>query len=132
MSIKKTIALTFLLFAGTVILAHSVIPHHYHNGIPFVTVHHEYDGNLHDRHPHNQKESIDDCFFATVYVRLNNDQQITIQSLDFDFDLLPCFLTLFSDYFICKIEKSQHKPYLLPYHIEYISQSLGLRAPPVC
>ena len=124
MSIKKTMALIFLLFAGMVILAHAVVPHHYHNGIPCVAEHHD---NLHDSH--SQGENAEDCFFSTVYVRLSNNDRQIFQS--FDFDLLPCFLILFSDYFVFKIEKFEQKPYLLPFYTEYVSQSLGLRAPPV-
>jgi len=123
MSVKKIISLSFLLFAGTIILAHAVVPHHYHNGLPFITDNHDV------HHSHNQDQNVEDCFFSTVYVRLSNDQQL-FQLLDFN--LQPCFLTLFSDYFICKIEKSKFKTYLLHYHTEYISQSLGLRAPPFC
>jgi hypothetical protein len=132
-SIKKAIALAFALFAGMSILAHAVIPHHYHNGIPFMSTAAHHDDAYPDQ-SYSQEESIEDCFFANVYVILSNDEQL-FYSLDFDFDQLPCFLILFSDYSIPKIENNTgfpvgQKPYLLPYPAEYISQSLGLRAPP--
>jgi len=122
MGVKKVILLSFLLFAGTIILAHAVVPHHYHNGIPLFTENHDV------HHSHNQ-EGVENCSFSKIYVRLSNDRQL-FQMLDFN--LQPCFLTLFSDCFICKIEKTKPNlnPYLLLYHTEYISQSLGLRAPP--
>jgi len=46
-SIKKAIATFFILFAGTIILAHAVIPHHHHDGIP-VAARHEHNGNMPD------------------------------------------------------------------------------------
>jgi len=123
--LKKALCCSILLFANMILLAHAVIPHHYHDGIPFFDNHHE-----HSQYPHNEEESIEDCFFSRVHIRLDNDKQV-FHSLDFD--LFSCFLTLS----ILKIADNnsllfEQKPCLLSFYNEYISSSLGLRAPPVC
>jgi len=134
---KRAISLSFLLLVNMIILAHAVIPHHHHAGeIHVVTAHHEHDGNLPDRHHSDDTHRF--WLLTMVKVRLGNDKQIN-QSNDFDFaiDLLPCFLPLFSDDTILPIKDDvgllfAYHPYLQSCHIEFISQSLGLRAPPVC
>ena len=147
-SIKKAIALSFLLLANTVILVHAIICHHHHDTIPVTLVagHHKHDCNSYNHHHHdaqsvdrcnnypNCHERIEECSLVTIYVRLNDDKQVS-QLLNFDFDQLPYILVPFSDYSIPQIYNDaglpfRQKPYLLSYHTEYISQSLGLRAPP--
>lgn len=149
---KKAIALSFLLLASIVVLAHAVIPHHHHNQIPVVVCnnHHELESTTNRHHHHNDTHPIDqcadpdghchgvieDCLLAKVFVRVSYDKQAS-QSLGIDFNLLPCIVSLFSGYSIPEIDDDiglpfRQKPYLLSYHTEYISVSLGLRAPPVC
>ena len=126
MSLKKAIALTFLLLVGTIILVHAVITHHHHDGIPVIVA----SANHDDSHPDDPNST------EIVYVRLGNDKQMC-QSPDFDHDLLPCLLTLFSDYATYQIKNDVGSLYLQPPYIQllhtaFIARSIGLRAPPVC
>jgi len=127
-SLKKVISLIFLLLAGMIILAHAVIPHHHHNGISFIssTTHHTNDDE--------QNDTQEICLLSKVYLRLSNDKQ-TFQLYNFDFDLLPYLLTLFSDENIPPIDDTtsllfRHQPYILLNYTKFIACSKGLRAPP--
>jgi len=148
-SIQKTIALFFLLLANAIMLAHFVISHHhYHDAIPDATAvaHHEHNCNLHNHHHDDDQPAghcndpychgnIEDCSLANLYVRFDNDNRV-IQSFACDYNLLPFFLTLFSEYITPQIADNiglpfRQNPNLLSYHTDYISQSHGLRAPPI-
>ena len=135
---KRAIAISFLMLATITIVAHAVIPHHHHAQIPvaFATAHH------HDTHEHDSTHNCDcnthehcnfeDCLLFNTIVRANNETQIK-QFTDFAYAALP----LFSVYSTPDIDNAfglpfRQKPYLISYLTEYISQSLGLRAPPVC
>jgi hypothetical protein len=150
MSIKKAVSFSFLLLASMILLAHSLIPHHHHNQIPVALniANHEHGSDAtHDHHHHDDAapaehndnshghEVIEDCLLEKAFVRIGSDRQ-AFQTLDFNFDLLPCLLPLFSGYSISQITDNglpfRQKPYLQSFHTDYISQSLGLRAPPVC
>lgn len=146
---RKVVALTFLLLANIIILAHAVVPHHHHNQVPVAlnVAHHEHDSDaIYDHHHHDDTApaehngnshghgGIEECLLEKAFIRIGNDNQ-AFQSLDFD--LLPCIISLFSGYSTPKIADDvglpfRQKPYLLSYHTEYISVSLGLRAPPIC
>ena len=140
--IKKVIVISSLLLANTIMLVHGVVCHHHQHGI-WAIVCHEHYYNLPDHHHDDDQPvghcndpychgDIDDCTLTTFYVKLNNDK---FQSFGFDFDLLPCSLPLSLDDFTPQIANDiglpfRQNPYLLSYHTEYISHSLGLRAPP--
>ena len=117
---KKRIALFFLLLANTILLAHAVIPHHH----------------LEDIQPVGQcnHENMKDCPLTTLYIKFDNDKPI-LQTHNFNLSFSPCVLTPFSDISIFPIPDTiglpfRQKPYLLSYYTDYISQSLGRRAPP--
>jgi hypothetical protein len=120
---KRAISLSFLLLAGIVVLAHAVIPHHHHDGIPIFVAHDEQDDNL----PNHDKNK---CWLSLIVKkRLGNDRQ-TCHLLDCDFDLF----TLLYDDTILLIKNDvdilpEHHP---SFHTEFIIRSTGLRAPPVC
>ena len=141
-SIKKAIALSFLLLANTIILAHAIVCHHHHDAIPITlaATHHDDNCDSHDAQPIDPCNNsychgcIENCSLIKIYIRFNNERQL-FQLHDFDFDRPSYTLTLFSDYSIPLIADDvglpfRQKPYLLSYSTEYISQSLGLRAPP--
>jgi len=134
MSLKRALSISFLLFVNMVILAHAVIPHHHHDGIPVLVAHHEHDENAPVDH-HND-ELHDYWLLTIVKIRLGNDKQI-YQSCDFDFHLLPYLLTFFSDDKITQLKDDndltfEYHSNILPCHIAFIVCSTGLRAPPVC
>ncbi len=146
---KQAITLSFLLLVNMIILAHVIIPHH-HNKVPvaLTSLHHEHSGNAMYKHHHQDtvpvehdgnhhgQDVVEDYLLQHVFSRLGNNKQ-TCRSLDFNFDLLYCIVSLFSEYSIPQITDNdglpfREKPYLLSFHTEYISVSLGLRAPPIC
>jgi hypothetical protein len=120
---KKTVALSFMLLAGITLLAHAVISHHHH------------DDNINAGECTAPNKCVDDCSLENIYIKFDNDKQVS-QSLDFNFDLLPCFFALFPDYFIHPIVLDiglpfRQKPYIIDFCTEFISRSTGLRAPPL-
>jgi len=146
-SVKKAIVLSFLLLANTIILAHVAISHHHHDGI-FVTCaddQHKHDCNSHNHHHDDTQPAghcndpychgnIEDCSLANLYVRVDNDNRV-IPSFVCDFNLLPFFLTLFSEYFTPQIADGiglpfRQNPFLQSVYTEFIVRSTGLRAPP--
>ena len=125
--IKKAIPLCFFLLVNIIILAHAVIPHHHHDGIP-VTVHHEHDDNMPD---HQKTDNLHEFLLLT---KAKNAKQ-TYQLFDFGFDLMPCLLTLFSDCSIYWMRDEagllfRYPPFIQLHHTESIARSIGLRAPP--
>ena len=121
---KKRIALSFLLFANTILLAHAVIPHHHLDDIQSM-------GQCNQSSCHGNMK---DCPLTTIYIKFDEDKPI-VQSVDFNFDLPPYLLDLFSNVSILPIPDDiglpfRQKPYLLSYYTDYVSQSLGRRAPP--
>ena len=123
-SMKKTIATFFILFAGTIILAHAVIPHHHHDGIP-VAARHEHNGNMPD---HSRTDQLHEFrILIKTNERMDNDQYP-----DFDMNGFSC---LFSGYSRYRINddvglRFRQLPYTQSIHTALIARSIGLRAPP--
>ena len=130
-NIKKATAIFFILLANIFILAHGVIPHHHHDGIPVAATHHEHDGSVPD---HRHTDDAHEVWLSTkVNARLGNEKQIC-RSFVCGFDLLSCLPALFSDYSTFSIQDDavpfRHPPYIQLQHTESIARSIGLRAPP--
>ena len=149
---KKAITLSFLLLANIIILVHTFVPHHRHNQISFTLdassgklcddATYEYccdddimitqqEGNSHHHH-HTLKECVLES--ATTFTRINDNKR-TFQL--FNFNLLSVLFSLPSEHSLFRITDNvgapfRQKPYLQFYYIEYLSLSLGLRAPPIC
>jgi len=126
----KITALLFFMLASVSILAHNVIFHHHLDDIQHIV-------QCNHTHCHG---NIEDCSLAHIYVKPYVYNQTFLPhnyDFEYDFEPLPCFFTLFSGYSIPQIAEDiglsfRQKPYLISYHSKYISQSLGLRAPPAC
>jgi hypothetical protein len=141
---KKAIALSFLLFAVILVLAHSVVPHHYHHNIfavCFQTFHctdsEEMHERFHDYHRHGDGcSTMEECqLLKEMYLRLDNNK-IQID-LNLDNDIQNIVLLLFSVNPIAEINGLEGLPFrqkscLLLFYTDFIAQSIGLRAPPVC
>ncbi|MDR2927747.1 MAG: hypothetical protein LBV41_06060 [Cytophagaceae bacterium] len=131
MSIKKVISLTFLVLASMVMLVHLFIPHHHHsqNSVAVCTNHHEDT----DADNHCQ-DAVDDCFMQQAYVKNMEDNRLTFQTPDFALTL--CYLSLFAENLILPIDDDclpfKQKPFSPLFYTDYVSQSIGLRAPPAC
>ena len=122
--IKKAVATFFLLFAGTIILAHAVIPHHHHDGIPVAT-RHEHNGNMPD---HSRTDQLHEFRI----LKKSNERMDNEQHPDFDNYPLPC---VFSDYSIYRSNDDvgslfRLPPYIQSIHSEFFARSKGMRAPP--
>jgi hypothetical protein len=139
MNVKKAISLSFLLLANIVMLAHAVVPHHYHENTGVCVMSHCRDSNEAHRHENNHSQKhehggnalSDECSVDIHVFTKNDNNNCCLHSYC---DCEQILYTLILDRvsisnFDIKIP-FQHKPYLLSYHTEYISQSLGLRAPP--
>jgi len=137
---KKAFAISFLLIANMILLAHAVIPHHYHHQIPDITWSFLCEnGNSHTANQCTDPDCpahgvVEDCFLKKIGVRFNNNGQLK-SSIDTDFKLLPCLLSLFAVTPIIEIDNLEslpfhQKPHLLSHHTDFISHSFGLRAPP--
>ena len=157
----QIIALLFMMVAKAIILSHAFIPHHHYDGLPVAIIsihhkhdhhhHHEHDCNSHDyhhgKHAHHACQCFeqncqehghaDDCqLFTDIYFRFCNCNHV-FSSCDCGNHLSHNFLTLFSDYSTPLIFSDiglpfRQNPMFLSCFSEYISQSLGLRAPPFC
>ena len=138
---KRAFATSFLLLANMILLAHAVIPHHYHRQIPDITWSFLCENS--NSHTANQCTDpncpahgvVEDCFLKKIGVRFNNNGQLK-SSIDAKIKLLPCFHALFADMRITEIDNIEslpfhQKPYLLSHHTNFISHSFGLRAPPL-
>jgi len=151
--VKKAIALSFLLLANIIILAHAAVPHYHHNQIPVAlnVFHHEHNDATHGHHHHHHPDDtapvehnenahshaqIEDCLLEKTFTRIGSDRQ-SLQTLDWDFSQFPCLFSILTSNSIPEIYDDiglafSQKPYTLSHHTNYITQSLGLRAPPVC
>ena len=140
---KKAITFSFLLLANIVLLVHVSIPHHHHDkaAVCFLATHCADSEETHKHAPdsgcqqHDDGNTIEECPLKAVYVRLENNKLLVDLSLENDFQYPVLFLLS-----INPIDKMvdlkglpfRQNPYLLPCYTDHISQSLGLRAPPVC
>ena len=128
-SVKKAISLSCWLIVGTIILAHAVVPHHHHNGIPCLS------NFTNDTSAQHSSESHEDCILTKVYLKWSKDRQMH-QLHHFDFTPFPCQIILFSDDCIYRIQENiglfEQKPFILPFYTAFIAHSTGLRAPPAC
>ena len=143
-SVRKAIALSFLFLANAILLVHAVVAHH-HDGIPVALVAICHDHDCTSQHPDDADPlecndpychgNIKDCSLSLLYANFEYDKK-AFQSQDFNIELLFCILTLFTDNNAPLINDIglpfRQNPYLQSYNTEYISQSLGLRAPPAC
>ncbi len=145
---KKAIAFIIILLANVMMLAHIFIPHHHHNQLPVAVLVdcHDHDNDKHEHHHHNQTDSnneskhstsqdnFEDCLLFKTVIRFCDDSQPiqTIVQLDYPgyFDCLPPSI---NDIEITDYGNQFYpKPFLQSYYTNFITQSLGLRAPPFC
>lgn len=143
---KRIIAISFLSLATMIIVAHAIIPHHHHDGIPMLLSsqmhktmqerHHDCScDDIHsqdDNHCHSNEE----CPIYDYSVIPENERIINASSNNDIFQTFT-FIVLLHKNPIIEISEYRNlsfreKPYSESYHTVYITNSLGLRAPPVC
>ncbi|NLC86871.1 MAG: hypothetical protein GX680_07985 [Bacteroidales bacterium] len=140
MRIKRTVVSFFLFLAGIVLLAHTFLPHHHHDHISIVY----FSGNIsHDNccntsnceiADNDCQDSNKDCMDANIMLRAGDDTREELIAATND--LIPLLLFLSADNTDASIENttrhSIYKTYSLPCYLDYLTDSQGLRAPPVC
>ena len=141
MTVKKVISFSFLLLANIIILVHPVVFHHHdHSIIDTVCVadqeHHCDDAAKH-HHSHNTENAgnccvVKNCLLNTPFTNVDSFKQIKPA-----YDNLILIVNYFSADQVTPITDLaglpfRQKPYLLLFYPEFISQSIGLRAPPFC
>ena len=137
MSIKKVISLSFLLLANIAILAHNVVCHH-HNGQQSAISCTENQTHHCDENAEYNCPCTDDTHKCCVIENCLLSNSITKAG---DFKLTK---TVGNSFYIVANNTSacqtlqvtdllfRQKPYLSTFHSTFLSQSLGLRAPPFC
>lgn len=144
---KKGISIGFLLLANIVLLAHAFIPHHHHEGVVVAIFDnhcaensdnhdHDHDWNHGDNpHKHENKSASEQCALNEVYTRADNSSKV-VSPINWDCgETLLFILPGIIDKLGLADEVGlpfRQKPYIESYHVIFSSNSLGLRAPPVC
>ena len=141
-SVKRAMTLSFLLLANIILLVHAVIPHHHHDLVCCSPNAHCDDNDETHEHTadsgcqqHDDENKGKECPLKDVYMKPENDKSLV--DLNPHNDLQYPVLLLFPVKSMVKITDLKNlpfrqKPCLLFYYTDYLSQSLGLRAPPVC
>ncbi|MDR3366008.1 MAG: hypothetical protein LBO71_03455 [Prevotellaceae bacterium] len=138
---RKALTISFLLLANIAVLAHSAIPHHYHEGIPAAVIgvcntggEEEAHGYRHHHHDANSA-TVEDCLLEKVGTRTVGSEGQPDAAVC-NILLLPCTPCLTS--FGADVQSDLsftafvHKPCVQSYHTIFVARSLGLRAPPAC
>ena len=154
---KKAIAISLLLLANIIMLAHAFVPHHHHEGTPICFSSHKHnhtpDEDTHDcTHPSHQDQGqgcshnhykgdcpVDCCGISKdVYLRIVEDDEI-LSSLgsaalsDLGAELTYTISSEDNDYSYIRVYglPFRQKPYLPSYLSDSIIGSFGLRGPPL-
>jgi hypothetical protein len=147
--LKKIVRFTLLLFANATLLAHVAIPHHHHENAlvcffnsngeeSHETCNHKHQTEQNQQNKNNENPSEKCCFIDNVYLPAHNHTTKTTCHVHKKCDCGQTPFTLISNTFDFQdiaettLFHFRHKPYLVDYLTDYISQTLGLRAPPVC
>lgn len=146
-SMKRTIAISFLLLANIIILAHVIVPHHHHEGMPvaFCKISFSDDNSERTHSSHSHSNGKDDhshdsevnCTLCQLYIRAEINSSLSslasaLANLHIDFPVICYNISTLTDIQESEGLPFRQKPYTISYHSHYIVHSLGLRAPPVC
>jgi len=134
------------MLAGMAMLAHAVIPHHYHYSdkftICFLVVHCSWDVYQDNKETYgrpdgsgdtrrNGSDGTEECPLKKVYVKAVGDRLLVASNPDSDIRHPALFS--FSIDPVVEIAGLQGLPFRqkpLPYHTDHIADASGLRAPP--
>lgn len=148
---KRAVASFFLYFAGIILLAHTFVPHHHHDHTTIFLLGNlfnqecvEYEQFSHDHFcdPHDCEVPKDDCHgknktCSEVNILLKGGEETKDELITSAEDIIPLLL-LFSVENKSDAETDLLNSYFrynnsAPlYHINYLPDSQGLRAPPAC
>ena len=141
MRLKRAISLSFLLVANVIVLAHAIVLHHHHEdtSICFNNSHCQdcketHDSQTNDRNSYPGKCSIiiDDNYTpASNYLNISCHLHNKCDCTHILYALIST--TLYTGDFVADlIIHFRQNPFIPLFYSDFISQSLGLRAPPVC
>ena len=159
MKVKKAISLSFLLFANVAILVHIVLFHHHNSPLSASycianqthhctenTKHHcAEDADRYKKYPDNESThnypdnksannccTIENCLLSAFFTKIDGFKltKPVVNNHDIFFYDIPTFQTLHINDLAGLLFRQ--KPYLLLFYSAFVSQSPGLRAPPVC
>lgn len=134
---KKAIPLSLLLLANIIMLAHTFVPHHHHNGVIVAilegTSKSKYENHDHD-HRHESNSASEKCALNEVYTRSDESSKIvSCQNCDpipRDIFVAPGIINKLGFVYEYGIPFRQ-KPFIESLHYIFSSGSVGLRAPPI-
>lgn len=141
--IRKITAIFLILLANIVLLVHAVVPHHHHQEqVCIVNEHCQNDSLAHEHntpehnHEHDGENSSESCALKQAVVIPANLVRQEFKCLGCD-DNHSTFVhfhaILFSNEFIPfvpKVVSNEQIPLITYSHSNFVSASLGLRAPP--
>jgi hypothetical protein len=134
--LKKWTCILFIFTANILLLAHSIIPHHHHNGIP----HFEWLASHSEDECHNccHHENGETCLFEQNIDAVCETKEdcacILCDSHDYHQGMLLQAVLLTYTYDFSSVRENfslKEPPYLISYHFDYAGSGLGLRAPPM-
>jgi len=141
--IGKTTAIFFLLLANIILLAHAVIPHHYHQEqVCIVNAHCQNDSKAHQHnasghnHEHDGSEGTQNCVLKQAVAIPANSLKQEFKCLGCDDNHSPLvhlqavLLSHEFNSFVPKIISIAQIPLKTSSHSCFVHSSLGLRAPP--
>jgi len=146
---KKAIGFLFLLLANLALLAHTVIPHH-HPDAHHISIcsllaaddahnshcsHHDINGQ-----EHGANGLGDGCLLNGLYIRVTSGHNSTPSdedqaSNDHTVTGYPFIYFVVNPATVLRDDGGRpfrHRPFLLSSYPQYVTCSVGLRAPPVC
>lgn len=134
---KRAVTIPLLLLANIFILAHAVVPHHHHDRTTVVVHLFEHDGDEHrscgENLPAGHDDGREECFLYKAYA----SKEIKRGHGELCLCCHPVEIVLPAGCSLPEIQASglpalRPEPPVLTYHYQYLTRSLGLRAPPVC
>jgi len=145
---KKALSLSLLLLANIILLAHAAVPHHHHETIcicfcntPYcegnkgTCTHEHHDANTtHHENNHNEQCCSIDTIYTAEYKNIKTSCHVH-EKCDCGKTVVyvvPPNSLYTSDFVDETIIHFRQNPDLPLFYSEFISQSIGLRAPPAC
>ena len=152
---KRITAIFFILLANIALLAHAVIPHHHHDKVAVAIInifeghqshnhendehdhsHHHHQTAEHHSHHHSHNGDAEECLISdTVYIPSKIQEDLAnadwLDGQDFDIELIWIAdnISIASCFEVLSLKP---KPYTARIHLDCLTRSIGLRAPPVC
>lgn len=145
--VKRFIAISLLFCANLILLAHSIVPHHHHNGIVVSLQlesryehnnndehNHHHDCDHHDSHDHSKDSDSEHCLLYNLLTRfvISSKENSDTGAVDMHFTLWHALCPGQPQLVALESRRIKHRPYLLFQYTVPDITSNGLRGPPFC